>query len=333
MIIWDFDWPYGRLEIQSLGGMLGPVEFISNSGKRIQPFHIAPWKEEIKDPYIPPILHRLRGEWPCVPFGSARSIKGLSSRWEPLHWEESEGLPHGYCSNEHWRLVEKNNQSIVIEIAYPDNNPIQSLKRIIKPNPKKPAIHLELHVQVRQNICLPIGLHPTFRLSTQPYTTNLQPGQFEYGLTFPGEFEPSACLLKPDSRFSSLDNITKYDGTTINLGKLPLENPTECLIQLCGIDGTFILNNTFDNYSVKLTWNKHHFPSCVLWISNYGRHYAPWNSKNLCVGIEPVNAAFDLGFHVSLADNPILTNGIPTYVNFTENQIWKTTYQIEIIHS
>ena len=30
-------------------------------------------------------------------------------------------------------------------------------------------------------------------------------------------------------------------------------------------------------------------------MSNRGRQYDPWNGRNLCLGVEPVVAAFDLG--------------------------------------
>ena len=59
--------------------MIGPVEFSIN-GKTVWPFKIANWSGDITQ--LPPIMQRLRGTWPCVPFGSARPIDALHPDWE-----------------------------------------------------------------------------------------------------------------------------------------------------------------------------------------------------------------------------------------------------------
>jgi hypothetical protein len=33
----------------------------------------------------------------------------------------------------------------------------------------------------------------------------------------------------------------------------------------------------------------------MLWVSHGGRLYPPWNGRHYALGLEPVNAAFDLG--------------------------------------
>ena len=63
-------WPHGIVSVESLGGMVGPTVFVLPDGRQIAPFQIAPWADEAGTEDIPPILQRLRGEWPCVPFGS-----------------------------------------------------------------------------------------------------------------------------------------------------------------------------------------------------------------------------------------------------------------------
>jgi hypothetical protein len=47
-------------------------------------------------------------------------------------------------------------------------------------------------------------------------------------------------------------------------------------------------------------------------MSNRGRKYDPWNGENLCLGVEPIASAFDLGTPASVAPNPIAAHGVAT---------------------
>lgn len=63
-------WDCGEATLQSLGGMLGPVRFYLEDGRSISPLHVAPWDDEDMSDQ-PGVLRRLRGDWPCIPFGVA----------------------------------------------------------------------------------------------------------------------------------------------------------------------------------------------------------------------------------------------------------------------
>lgn len=51
------------------GGQLAPVTFQTERGP-VQPFAIAPWAGETMPGGTPPVLHRLRGDFFCLPFGA-----------------------------------------------------------------------------------------------------------------------------------------------------------------------------------------------------------------------------------------------------------------------
>lgn len=52
----------------------------------------------------------------------------------------------------------------------------------------------------------------------------------------------------------------------------------------------------------------------VLWMSNRGRHYSPWNGRHSGVlGLEEVTAYFHKGLAESIAPNPISALGSPTF--------------------
>ena len=63
------DWAHGQAELQTLGGMLAPVVFRAAGWPDFPPLQVAPWADEPGAAQWPGGLRRLRGEWPCVPFG------------------------------------------------------------------------------------------------------------------------------------------------------------------------------------------------------------------------------------------------------------------------
>src|SRR5579871_6424563 len=95
-----------RAEVQDLGAMLGPAVFTVGD-RTVQPFAIAPWADDPADRLasLPPLLRRLRGEWPCVPFGMPEPRRDLPDAWMAgLGRDEPVGddQPHGAPSNSVW---------------------------------------------------------------------------------------------------------------------------------------------------------------------------------------------------------------------------------------
>ena len=56
--------------VTQTAGMLGPVTFTLGK-KKVSPFSVAPWalNGETIDKGLPPLLHALRGDFFCLPFG------------------------------------------------------------------------------------------------------------------------------------------------------------------------------------------------------------------------------------------------------------------------
>ena len=73
-------WDHGCLSLQRLAGMLGPVTFLLPDGRQISPLQIAPWFADPRRETLPGVLRRLRGEWPCAPFG-ADAPRNLPEGW------------------------------------------------------------------------------------------------------------------------------------------------------------------------------------------------------------------------------------------------------------
>ena len=321
-------WSRGVVTLEALGGMIGPASFVLPDGRQVSPFHIAPWFAENALQDQPGILRRLRGEWPCVPFG-ADAERSLPHPWPAgaMTFDGSD-VPHGHASNVDWQFVSSGPESIDMACAYPDAHPVKDLRRSVRPDPGAAALDVTLTIAVRRPCSLPIGLHPTFRLPHHG-RAELKPPLYREGRVFPLPVEPSS-LLRPDATFQSLDLVPTLSGKPISLSHLPLAGTNEDLVQLCGVSGDFVLRYPEDGFQLRLSWNTQHFPSVLLWISNRGRSHAPWNSRHLALGIEPVCSAFDLGPAVSAAPNPIANAGVATTMDFTPDRIFTTKYRIAV---
>ena len=321
-------WAHGMASVQALGGMLGPVTFLLPDGRQVSPLHVAPWFDDPSRTAQPPILQELRGEWPCVPFGTD-APRALPEGWSATgDTFDGADIPHGHSSNAEWVFTETAPDRLTLTCDYPTAHPIRRLTRTIAADPKAPALDITLTVEARRPCRLPIGLHPTLRLPTNG-TARLEPPTFREGRVFPLDVEPGQGLLQSEATFQDRASIPGRTGNSLSLAHLPLTESTEELVQLCGVSGGFRLHHP-DGWHVTLDWDTQHFPSLLLWVSNRGRAYAPWNSRHVALGVEPVNAAFDLGPAVSTAPNPISAAGIATAQAFHPDALFTTRYRIGV---
>lgn len=323
-------WRFGSLTVQRLGAMLAPATFVLADGRQISPMHIAPWADEADGAELPGILRRLRGEWPCVPFGYTVPPDGFTVDWAGAMAEAApDEEAHGYAANHDWRWMSRGPWSLHLTLDYPPGGPIRRVERVVTPDPNAPAVDIKFRIEVRRSCRLPIGLHPVFRLPDQAGAGELLPGKFDHGMTYPGTVEPAAPLFAQDRSFDSLCRVPSRSGGDFDASRLPLTRDAEDLLQLNRVDGRFALANHAENYRVSLTWNPEHFPSVLLWYSNRGRRATPWNGRHVAIGIEPVCSPFGLGPATALADNPIARAGTPTARSFDPDNPFETSYRIE----
>ncbi|MER8373628.1 hypothetical protein [Mesorhizobium sp. M1406] len=323
-------WAHGALTVQRLGAMLASITFLLADGRQISPMHIAPWSHEPGAEALPGILRRLRGEWPCVPFGYSVPAGGWPEGWTRVMGPpELDEEVHGHSSNHDWAWRDSESGSLSLVLDYPKGSPVERVERTITPDQSAPAIDIEFKIAVRRACRLPIGLHPVFRLPFETGAAALELGGFDEGRTYPHDVEPGAALFARTKTFFELSAVPSRSGGAIDASLLPLAADTEELLQIEGVDGVAALANHEDGYRVELSWQKEHFPSLLLWYSNRGRKAAPWNGRHVAIGIEPICSAFGLGPATALADNPIAQSGIATALEFSAEKPFVTRYRIE----
>jgi hypothetical protein len=302
--VWTIEGRNVRAEIQDLGAMAGPAWF-NVGGRIVQPFAVAPWFDDPPERLatLPPLLHRMRGEWPCVPFGMPAPRRDLAPDWMAGLGPDDIAIddqPHGAASGSHWLPVAADDTSVHLVIDLPAPHPIARMNRTVAADPDRPALHMSLSVTPRADADLPIGLHPVFALPSDPGAARLVLRPSARAWTFPAMVEPGISRFAPDQRDADPTRIALTDGGTVDVTSLPLPFATEELVLLTGPDGAIDL--VADGVRTELRWDAGVFPSCLLWLSNRGRTAYPWNGRHLAIGIEPVCAPFDLG--VQHANNP-----------------------------
>jgi hypothetical protein len=125
-------------------------------------------------------------------------------------------------------------------------------------------------------------------------------------------------VLKAGAVFDDLERVPDITGATADVSRYPARRGFEDIVMLVA------------DPSVKVGWNAVAFPeegyvwfalrdprvltNTVLWISNGGRHYPPWNGRHVNVmGVEDVTAWFHYGLAQSAEPNPLTALGYKTH--------------------
>ena len=328
------NWKGGEIEIDLLGCKMMPT--FNLNGKVIKPLHEPNWLEDKSQDFesLPGILKNLKGEFPCVPFGINSSIIDLTNEWKSSYSEKPYIVnePHGYSANKKWELVNLESHEAEFKITYPENDFVSFLNRKIKVNDNEPnKIFCSLQINVKQDCELPIGLHPMLRIPKNFSKVKIRPGNFKFGLNYPGIVLKDKTLGAIGKEFESLEKVMGLNGENIDLSMPPFKGNYEDLFQLCGVDGNVSIENYEDNYILDFKWNPSHFTSVLMWVSNKGRTEYPWNSNHVTMGFEPITSAFGLSTHVSTNnENPIVKRNVPTTIKFFKDLPFETHYSFSI---
>lgn len=317
------------LDVAPIGAMITQATLCVN-GRLIRPFFQNPWRDDPRP--MDTLTRHLGAEWPCVPFGVPAPPNNLPSSWKIVEdgssWNQH---AHGYAAHEPWTLTQQGSQTLIADIRYPDESPIARVRRRVTLASEK-DIHLKLEVFARTEVLLPLGVHPVFSLvDAEAGVATIELQGDESAWTFPVDVEPGRSRLQPDQRHCPLSALHTSTGEVIDARKLPFPGNSEDLILLPNMAGSISLLHPTLGYRATLRWNADDLPSCLLWLSNRGRDYAPWDSRVCAVGIEPIASAFDLGVaHSASSDTPLAHANIKTAVPIKKDELWQTEYSISL---
>ena len=301
------------------GGHLAPVTFRTGAGS-VQPFAIAPWAKETLDPQTPPLLRTLRGDFFCAPFGG-----------NAQPWRKEQHPPHGETASARWRLRGRQ------ETAADQTILEAELTLRVRPGRVVKTIELrqgETNVYCRHRLegmsgpmCL--GHHALVHFPAGAGAGRVSVSPFRFGQVCPQRFEDPAqggySCLRTGALFRDLARVPLAGGGEADLTRYPAREGFEDLVMISSRARRGVAWTTVAYPEQGYVWFALKDPavlaSTVLWHSNGGRHYPPWNGRHRRVlGLEEVTSYFHFGLAESVAANPVSDRGIPTSLRLRRNR-------------
>jgi hypothetical protein len=289
------------------GGHLGPVVF-DRKGQRIAPYAIAPWSGEKLPRNTLPVIQALRGDFFCMPFGGNAT---------PFHGEHHPA--HGETANARWKFESLEGGCLHLSLRTGIRRGRVDKHILVRDGHN--AVYCQ-HVISGMTGPMGLGHHAMLKFPDEPGSGIVSTSPFVFGQVFPGQLERPETggysSLKAGATFKSLTCVPMMDGGETDLTSYPSRRGFEDLAMIVSA-------------AAPLAWTAVTFPSqgfvwfalkdpsvlrsTILWISNGGRHYAPWSGRHVNVlGLEEVTANFHLGLAESARKNPLAAQGMPTCI-------------------
>ena len=295
--------------ISRTGGMVGPVTYQLN-GREITPYAVAPWAEEKVPADVSPMLRALRGDFFCLPFG-----------FDPRPFRGERHPQHGECAQGQWRYDGRQTSGgrVTLRLGYATRIRRGFITKEVTLVPGHTAVY-QRHVIFGMRGPMSYGYHATLQFPSVEGSGHLATSRIRFGQVWPEPFETPAAggysCLKTGARFKSLARVPRADGGYADLTRYPARAGFEDAV-LLGTDPRLKLGWTTVTFPAeRYVWYSLKDPReltlTLLWMSNGGRHYAPWNGRHRAVmGLEEITA-MPTGLAASVAPNLFSRAGIRT---------------------
>lgn len=296
------------------GGQLGPVRF--RVGERyVEPLSVAPWYGDRTADGEPNILRILRGDFFCLPFGATdKPYNGVTFP------------PHGETSNAAWAWggADRDDAGLTVT-AEMDLRlcPGHVQKRLLLPDDH--AAVYSSHIISGLDGRMSLGHHAMLKFPDEPESGLISTSPLMFGMTHPEGTEHPARggydSLQPNVVFESIERVPLARGGTTDLSRYPARSGFEDIVILATQHTKPFAWSAVSFPSEGYAWinlkDASVLPQTILWISNGGRHYSPWNGRHRGVmGVEEV-ANYFYGVDRAVTSNPFIEKGSKTYVELS----------------
>ncbi|MCC2689581.1 MAG: hypothetical protein K0S21_2384 [Rhizobiaceae bacterium] len=283
---------------------------IESRGRMLRPLHRAPWIDEPDLPgELADGLKRLSGDFLCAPFSASDVEKAPAHGWpanSPWQTLASERIDGGWQAR--FRL-----QRLVLGA---------SVEKTLTLRDSHPFLYQE-HVLAGGKGEISVAHHPMTsmrnggRLAFSPKRLAMTPGA-------PLEPDPARGrhMLAYPARSLDLHAFPTAAGGLADLSDYPVGARNEDFVILVEADhdgpGWTAVSRAAEADLVLVLKNPADLPVTMLWISNGGRDYTPWNGRHVGVlGIEDGRTA--AGHAASIGDNPLRQENVPTSFSLQEH--------------
>lgn len=303
------------LAVTQTGGHLSGVTFTLRDGRQVRPMHLAPWVNETLPDDAPPVLRMLRGDFFCAPFGSSDVISG-------------ESRVHGLAANGTWRLAKSSTAQLD---AVLDGDVMGAIiTKHVEVRPGEAAVY-QRHTLAGGRGRLPVGHHAMLRAE---HPLQLGFSRWTQALTPPEPVETpphGRPLLLNDQAITDLRTAKRADGGHADLTVYPTADGYEAIWMLVNDQTQSFAWTAATSQTEGWIWfglkNPSVLPQTLMWFSNGGRDYAPWNGRHKrVIGLEEICGYFHLSHAKSAGENPVAAAGSPTAVDLQPNGVVSISY-------
>jgi hypothetical protein len=284
-----------RLAFNPEGGIIDELTIDTADGP-LRPLHKAPWVRagEQLSPEVAPVETRLAGDFFCAPFGASGTDVPI----------------HGWSANGHWNAdgrSETADGALTARYRLEQSVSGAQLIKEITIVAGQPIVY-QRHVFTGGAGHIPIAHHAMIHV---PGGAQLSFSPKAFGRTPNGapETDPARgnSIFAYPQTFTSLRAVKLKDGRTVDASRYPFDDGHEDISVLAEATGAKLgwsaavaITDGFVFFAVK---DAARLPETILWMSNGGRSYSPWNSRHRAViGIE--EAATGMHATGDLADAP-----------------------------
>jgi hypothetical protein len=285
---------------------------IRDGNRTLSPLHRAPWVDDPEMEFpadTPPNVRRLSGDFFCAPFGR--------NDVEP-------GPSHGWSANSAWDHVGTTRQGNRLTAVF------RLQRKVMGATVEKRISLISGHPFLYQEHSLAGGAgavsvaHHVMVHMAGGGDLAVSPKRLAQTLPEPLETDPALgrSLLAPRAEAADLSRFPLAEGGVADLGVYPLGEAHEdfaALVERPGHSlGWSVVSRKLECDRIIVLKRPDVLPLTMLWMSNGGRHYAPWSSRHTGVlGIEDARAS-PLGHADSCRENSLNKRGIPTAFQLEE---------------
>jgi hypothetical protein len=278
------------------GGVLQSF-YVTDDGDTIAPLHHAPWSADQVPADAPPHQRWLAGDFLAAPMGPG-----------------PHGL-HGLAANAEWRVTPSDPGTLR---AVLDGDVMgATVVKELSVTEDHPFVY-QRHLFIGGSGALPVANHAMISV---PNGAKLSFSRKRWWETLAAPLETTqgrSCLAYP-RRCEDAAEFPGADGTTVNLHRYPWGPAHEDFV--AGIEDpasplgwTAVVRPEEGDLFLSLR-NARALPMTMLWHSNGGRDYAPWNGRHFgCLGVEEGAVLPVLGLSSRETPDPLTAAGQPALI-------------------
>jgi hypothetical protein len=307
-----------RVVVTKTGGHMTATFPMGKDRPKVTPYYVSPWQAEAGH-VEPSLLSVLRGDFFCLPFGG--NAEAYSGEQHP---------PHGETANAQWQLLDRQTSGERSRLVLAVDTKVRKgrVTKELTLVADQPVIYSTHTIEGFAGLA-PLGHHATLRMPDKEGSLLVSTSPFKIGLTNPTQFSNPANkeyqALAINAKFDDLARVPQIfkDAPDADCTKFPTRQGYAdllCVVNEAAAEGKpawVAAVNTEENYLWFALKDPAVLPSLLFWIENHGRHGAPWNGRNNCLGLEDLCTYFADGLAPSVRENALTKLGVPTAVNLT----------------